>query len=80
MDRPDIEEALESLTERAEHALTLAAEAYQTPDGEDEKGNLDPIFAYSAHKTRDTFPLAVIGLFYLLAKQQERLDNVRPRR
>jgi hypothetical protein len=66
--RPDIDEALEALSERVEYALRLAAEAYSTPDGEDENGKLDPIFAYTEHVVSEVVPLAVLGLFALSAR------------
>jgi hypothetical protein len=74
MRRPNLDDALESIFERCEHAVTLAAEAYQTPDGDDETGEMDPIFAYSESVTKDAFELAVIGLFILARRSSDHLN------
>ena len=70
-DRPDLDEALHTIFERAEYAVRLAGEAYMTPDGEDEGGKIDPIHPYADHIIKDTVPLAIIGLFLLAWKSQD---------
>lgn len=66
--RPSLDEALESIRERVEYAVCLAAEAYSTPDPDDDSGKgAQPIHRYADYIVKETLPLAVFGLFLTLS-------------
>lgn len=73
MSDPSLDEALESIRERVEHAASIVTEAYVTPDDDDDSGEGgQPIHRYADHILKEASQLAVLGLFLLLAKASAR--------